>query len=359
MHVRRTLVVTLVAIGPLTIPATPLLAGANAASRKSQSEVGRELFQRQWTANDPRAHGGDGLGPVFNARSCAECHHQGGPGGAGSNAHDVEIAAPVARRDLESFTRPSRSELESFVRTAGILAKGSFVLHRSGTDIEYAAWRTRVTKKPFDRFTIETASRNTPGLFGASLIDAIPDRVLNDASTRRYPNFPRVHGRVNRLRDGRIGRFGWKAQTATLREFVLTACSIELGLEVPGHPQATDPRKPKSTASGLDMNQAECDALLAFVGSLPPPVRASPPTPDEDEGAKIFQTIGCATCHTPNLGNAKGLFSDLLLHDLGPEVNDAIGRLGYPGSEPAPAEPPSSIADFRLREDTEARTNQE
>ncbi len=52
-----------------------------------------------------------------------------------------------------------------------------------------------------------------------------------------------VAGRVARLSDGRIGRFGWKSQVATLREFTLQACSTELGLEVPGFPRAAPPWK--------------------------------------------------------------------------------------------------------------------
>src|SRR5262245_3644769 len=67
-------------------PGLPVLWGpwASAATR----EAGRELFEHEWTANDPLAHG-DGLGPVFNARSCAACHFQGGVGGAGDSAHNI------------------------------------------------------------------------------------------------------------------------------------------------------------------------------------------------------------------------------------------------------------------------------
>ena len=61
--------------------------------------VGRELFAREWFPNDPRSHGGDGLGPVFNDSSCVACHNQGGPGGAGAVGKNVDIlsADPVER----------------------------------------------------------------------------------------------------------------------------------------------------------------------------------------------------------------------------------------------------------------------
>src|SRR5262249_10347274 len=54
--------------------------------------AGRELFTRVWLPNDPRSHGGDGLGPVFNGQSCVACHDQGGPGGAGAVGRNIEIA---------------------------------------------------------------------------------------------------------------------------------------------------------------------------------------------------------------------------------------------------------------------------
>ena len=102
------------------------------------------------------------------------------------------------------------------------------------------------------------------------LIDAIPDAAIEAAARRRHPD---VHGRVSRLADGRIGRFGWKAQTATLRDFVVSAAAVEMGLEVPGQPQAADPRIPPLKAPGLDLNKDECDALTAFVRALPGPKR--------------------------------------------------------------------------------------
>ena len=61
----------------------------DAKSDRSQIDLGREIFQREWIANDPRSHGGDGLGPVFNASSCVDCHNQGGVGGGGAIGKNV------------------------------------------------------------------------------------------------------------------------------------------------------------------------------------------------------------------------------------------------------------------------------
>ena len=95
--------------------------------------------------------------------------------------------------------------------------------------------------------------------------------MIEAAARRKHPGWPKVKGRVSRLDDGRIGRFGWKAQTASLREFILAAAAVEMGLEVPDHPQAADPRVPPLKAAGPDLDAAECDALLAYVASLAAP----------------------------------------------------------------------------------------
>ena len=123
-----------------------------------------------------------------------------------------------------------------------------------------------------DRFSHVPAQSNASLRHG--LIDRIPEPVIEAAARRRHPGWPQVKGRPARRADGRIGRFGWKAQTASLSEFVHAAAAVEMGLEVPGHAQAADPRVPPLKASGLDMDAAECDALVAYVRSLRRPSRS-------------------------------------------------------------------------------------
>jgi CxxC motif-containing protein (DUF1111 family) len=219
------------------------------------------------------------------------------------------------------------------------------VLHRFGPDADYRAWRERVPG-PHGAIFIRSSQRNPTPLFGLGLIDAIPDEVLESAAKRRFAGWPQVKGRLSRTSDGRIGRFGWKAQTATLEEFVLTAAAVELGLEVPGHPQAGDPRIPAIAAPGLDLSQDDCDALVAYVRRLPPPVSDDAAGPKEAQAVKagvaVFKSIGCAACHLPRLGDVEGIYSDLLLHDMSPQLADTsvygIFAARDPGV-PAPVDP--------------------
>ena len=198
-------------------------------------------------------------------------------------------------------------------------------------------------------FNVVLSRRNAPALFGDGLIDAISESAIEESARSTFPDFPEIKGRVSRLPDRSIGRFGWKAQTASLKEFVMTACAVELGLEVPDHPQGKLPygsESPHARKPGLDLDSSECDALVAFVRNLQPPSRRKPSSRREAdtmrEGKKRFEEAGCATCHRPKLGSVSDLFSDLLLHDMGPELADN-GIYGNVPSEADPADVPDEV----------------
>jgi CxxC motif-containing protein (DUF1111 family) len=177
------------------------------------------------------------------------------------------------------------------------------------------------------------------------LIDAIPDKVLEDVAAEQrkasgdaprssesteedeVPPVLPIRGRVARLKDGHIGRFGWKASVASLREFTLQACSSELGLEVPGFARAAPPWKSDYKAPGIDLTREQCDTLTRFVASLPRPGVRPADSPEQagaiERGRQLFASVGCAVCHRPKLGDVDGIYSDLLLHDMGHQLSDS------------------------------------
>ncbi len=298
---------------------------------------GKALFEKSWEPGKPSPIGGDGLGPLYNETSCVGCHHQGGTGGGGDNSRNVLLLTAVAGSagTLRGAT-VFQGEMEDL--HPGFRSRASIVLHRHATDtamderlkkIEtFSAVQTREDNKVLRRGT-----RNTPALFGAGLIDAIPGTVLREAEKRLFPNFPEIEGRVSALPDGRIGRFGWKGQIASLDDFVRAACSNELGLEVPGQHQASLASAKEFDPSGLklDMNEDQCELLTRYLSRLAAPVlraadgRFAPPW-----GYMVFESIGCATCHAPKLGSVSGLYSDLLLHDMGEASSDSATYYGAP-----------------------------
>jgi CxxC motif-containing protein (DUF1111 family) len=327
---------------------------------RDMAQAGDVLFRHDWQPNDPLCSGGDGLGPVFNATSCVACHNQAGPGGGGGLDHNVttfvihdkhtrgpregvvharSTGTPETLQDVESrlpaISQPSLDQL--------IIIAGS---------------RNHCLASTFP-VNVHISQRNTPALYGAQLIDALPERVIvatEKAERLRWGMAPSDSeqapvGRALRLASGRVGRFGWKAQTATLGDFVQAACANELGLGNPGHEQ---PRPLWAGADyqspGLDLTLQQCEQLTAFVASLPRPVERMPESPPEHDGAakgkQLFTQIGCADCHTPNLGSVEGIYSDLLLHRMGEELvgGGSYGEKplpfpdGSPGEGPGPGE---------------------
>jgi CxxC motif-containing protein (DUF1111 family) len=189
---------------------------------------------------------------------------------------------------------------------------------------------------------VVVTQRNTPALFGDGLIDAISDETLV-AHQREHSTAARlvglngardgkVRGHVARLADGQIGRFGWKLEFATLNDFVKAACANELGLANPDRPQATPLGKPGYQGKGIDLTDEQCGVMTDFIRSLPAPSQVLPSEPAEAARARtghtLFETIGCADCHSEKLGPIDGIYSDMLLHDMGIELESSTGYYG-------------------------------
>ena len=337
-HLMRT---PLVSLALLAVLCSALTAAEPALDSAAIAE-GKQLFVREWEAGKPASPGGDGLGPMFNARSCAACHKLGGIGGAGPNEDsNVRLLTVVPSSPHPSELADHKDALSkvhpSFV-LGGKRLQTAFILHRFGTDRAYASFEKKclevyATGAPED-WAIRVSQRNTPPVFGAGLIDAITPEMLREQVLTQQKD-GRVTGRVGPGPKGPsgpvLGHFGWRGQTMSLKEFVLGACANELGLEVPGHHQAADPLHPDAKASGLDMSQEQAEQLIAFVAALPAPRREVPADPEKakaaERGYAAFNGLGCADCHVQDVGAAQGIYSDLLLHDMGPGLADAVSAV--------------------------------
>jgi CxxC motif-containing protein (DUF1111 family) len=309
----------------------------------AMARAGEVLFKHEWTQNDSLCRDGDGLGPLFNATSCVACHNQGGAGGSGGLEHNVTTftvrtpgqkpregvvhAFGLERRETLSDVDPrlpadSRPTLQTLVSLRG----------REGHCMRFPRG-------------VHLSQRNTPALFGARLIDDIPERVILAGARGQRVKWGMAPsddesvpvGRAVRLANGRIGRFGWKAQIASLSDFVRAACANELGLSNPSQAQPTPIYLTTTSAGkrGLDLTDRQCDELTAFCASLARPVERLPEgvnSGDAAAGKKVFGKVGCADCHTPKLGSVDGIYSDLLLHGMGQEL---VGGGSY-GEPPLP-----------------------
>ena len=323
------------------------------------TELGRRLFERDWLADLPDgsplavARFGDGIGPLFNASSCAACHRQGGTGGAGPNENNVDLLALDVPIDAAPVFRQAATRRATELHPA--FSRGdSLTLHRFGRDgdggfDDYDSFRRRLRlafpgadgpigalTQPLGGLSFQLARRNTPALFGAGLLDSVTPRQVLQVATAQEKRFLAVAGRP--AFDG-SGRFGWRGQTTSLSGFVRNACANELGLRTPAgdEDQAAwplDPPRPERTRKAarerkpVDLTERQVDGLVAYVRSLPAP---RPVVPDDPvaasaaaDGRLLFGEIGCAVCHVEQVGPAKHVYSDLLLHDMGRTLADRV-----------------------------------
>src|SRR5262249_13962493 len=139
------------------------------------------------------------------------------------------------------------------------------------------------------------------------------------------------------LPGGRVGKFGWKAQFATLEEFVAAACANEIGLGNPRMEQAKPMVRSPYPPVEPDLDPKQFRALVAFVDTLPRPEAGRPASPALqarlDRGEAVFAEVGCASCHTPEMGGVEGIYSDFLLHRLD---DRSKGGRGYSSVEVPP-----------------------
>jgi CxxC motif-containing protein (DUF1111 family) len=308
-----------------------LLLGRGDGERPSDAERGRALFVRAFTP-------GQGLGPLFNDRSCAGCHLQPRAGGVGRNG-----LATVLR-----IGRLSRAGFDPMTGRGGPVARAHAV-----SELGVACGR----RAGIPAGVNVTSVRNAPALFGSGLIDAIDERAIRAGARDRRDGrdgVSGVSGRPNLVRgaDGRerVGRFGWKADTPALEQFVAEAFRNELGVTSPEAPaiaardagatgasDAADATDAASDACGETSRAGELDrddvaAVTKFLAALPAPV----PARADPAGARVFQDTGCAACHVMSLPAGPrrvALYSDLLLHDMGELLDDRVDQGSATGRE--------------------------
>lgn len=261
----------------------------------------------------------EGLGPAFNGTSCAVCHSVPAIGGSGTIA------------EIRAGRRGPDGAFEALDHT------GETLIHLFSVPTHSC----QPTLPP----TATVVARRVPiPLFGAGLVEAIPDEAILSRADPFDRDGDGISGRAAMIRDvdtgeRRVGRFGWKAQHATLLAFGADAYRNEMGItndlfkDEAGFgigteqmrrcdpiPDPEDVPDPATRRRGID-NFASFMSLLAPIDRL----REDATT---RAGQQIFEAIGCASCHVPvqmtgpspeRIFDRKPvpLYSDLLLHDVG------------------------------------------
>jgi len=284
-------------------------------------ENGKRAFSRVYTPEE-------GLGPLYTENSCNACHHEPETGGGGG-----EPDTHASR-----FIEPD--SCDPMVEEGGFVRKGATPLMRP-----FAA----------DRFEPPAMANGVemffaPPLYGHGLIEAIPEETIIALADPDDANGDGISGRVSRLTDGRLGRFRRKADRAALHDLAEAGVRFAIGLTTPDHPEELSYRGAPippgvDPAADPEIDSAEVDAITDFVRFLAPPNRAAIADPDRRaevrEGERTFDKIGCTACHVrtlptgPNAVSALDrklvpLYSDLLLHDMGPGLAGVCGPTATP-----------------------------
>ncbi len=278
----------------------------------------------------------DGIGPVYNALSCTECHQNPVTGG---NSQVLEVRA-------------------------GKFANGVFTDHVGGSLIHSRAINAAIQERIGDEYNVRTF-RASPSVLGLGFVESIADQTLiNIANLQPLQSGGVIRGQLVTVGifespgATRIGRFGWKDQQASLFSFSGDAYVNEMGITTPMFPvENTSNGRPITDFDPLpnDPDDADNDDLEAFTDFMrstkaPPRDAVLAATPDAQAGAVIFNQIGCAICHTTSITTAPagtvlngGMFtvpialgdkiihpySDFALHDVG--TGDGIVQ-GFPSA---------------------------
>ncbi|HEX6084241.1 MAG TPA: di-heme oxidoredictase family protein [Thermoanaerobaculia bacterium] len=265
----------------------------------------------------------DGLGPVFNGRSCGECHGVPALGG-GSQRLVTRIGALVD------------GAYDPLTQLGGSLLQVNGIGPQEGSTHRFRG----ETVPP--QATIVARRRSTP-LFGLGLVDATDDTTFIALAQFQAARNDGTAGRValvdNILAGMRtVGKFGWKAQVPTLQQFSGDAYLNEMGITSPDFPNENCPsgncaELRFNPRPGLNDGGEDVDALANFMRFLAAPPRGAI-NADVTAGEAVFARIGCDSCHTPSLqtgANANPAlnrvtyhpYSDFLLHDMG-SLGDGI-----------------------------------
>ena len=285
---------------------------------------------------------GAGLGPQFVAQSCIACHVRNGRGRAVPEEALVRVpieagfGPQIQNKAVLGANPEARVSIQwQKVRKgdAGLRQPDVALIPRSGEPLAASLARSL---------------RNAPPLLGMGLLEAVPESVINALADPDDADGNGISGRAHWLLgpDGqrRLGRFGWKAISASVREQSATAYREDMGLSTP----ASATSDLDGAGMPADISNHELTLVTFYSQTLGAPRTARPARSSVvRHGQELFKQLNCAGCHVPSLQTgarpdavAKVIgnqtiwpYTDLLLHDMGPGLDDGVAELGAASRE--------------------------
>ncbi len=320
--------------------------------RWNEFRAGKQRFLRQWPER----------GPWADADSCAGCHyHDGrgpGPGHVDGPAHLIRLARSSPGGDPVYGVQLRRTGY-------GVPAPAQFHVDWEERRHPYPAGDATTLRRPVVRLSelsygpldpdTRMSLRVPPAVFGLGLLEAVADAEIRSFADPDDADGDGVSGRIQQLRDAAtglivVGRFGWKASQPSLTAQSAAALLSDLGVIAPGAPRLAAGVHAGDTSDGVaidgvEIDRGELDVLVGYIRALAVPARRRWTEPVVRQGEALFGATGCAACHRPQMvtGELPGWpeltrqtirpYTDLLLHDMGPELADAVEEGVASGSE--------------------------
>ena len=343
--------------------------------REREFRVGNGIFKKIWVSAPSSTASSDGLGPLFNARSCQRCHLKDGrghPPAAGERAESMFLRLSIPPRDAadRSALREHRisvvpepvygGQLQSF-SVQGVAAEGEMtiaydetpVVLADGAVVRLRAPRYGVSELHYGPLhpEIMLSPRVAPPIIGMGLLEAVPDADILAGADPDDRDGDGISGRANRVwsaehRQVMLGRFGWKAGQPTVAQQAASAFRGDIGISTPLYPEPhgdctaaqrecrSAPHGGAPATDGVEANAALFDLVAFYSRNLGVPARRRVDAPQVLEGKRLFYEANCTGCHRPkfvtrrdSIGAEQSFqliwpYTDLLLHDMGEGLAD-------------------------------------
>ncbi|MCA9718104.1 MAG: c-type cytochrome [Myxococcales bacterium] len=332
--------------------------------RRQRFFVGNSFFNKNWVTAPSSTTARDGLGPVFNARSCSGCHFKDGRGRPPATPDEpmlsMLIRLSVPGEDAHGGPAPHPAYGGQLGPDAieGVPAEATARVsyhEQPGEFGDGAPYSLRVPEYSFEGWAfgdpgeLLTSPRVAPAMIGLGLLSAIPREDIEAGADPDDADGDGISGRVNVVWDARagataLGRFGWKANQPDLRQQSAGAFLGDMGItsslfQGEDCPSVQVECAAAPSGGAPEVEDQTLDDVVLYASTLAVPARRDWDDPEVLRGKALFGDAGCDACHTPRwetgalpeLPEAEHQtirpYTDMLLHDMGPALAD--GRPDY------------------------------
>lgn len=326
---------------------------------------GNRLFRKDW-ASSSDSQVPSGLGPLYNAPSCHACHLRDGRGqpfqapGQPSQALVLRLSVPAtgqADMPAPAATRPDpvygvqiqgRATAGHSAEFRLGLSHTSRVVRLSGGAVAHLARpQYRLSEPAYGALNpdVTISPRIAPQMIGLGLLEAVPEADILALADPDDRDGDGISGRAMRVwspAQGRpmLGRFGLRAETATLLDQTARAFAFDMGLSSPLFPDPAGDCTPAQrrcraqAGAGADLSMDALRRVAFYSRNLAVPARRGADRPLVRRGEGVFHRTGCAACHRASFvtdpdaewpeqrGQRIWPYTDMLLHDMGPDLAD-------------------------------------